>query len=59
MERYLDSYYAELKYFFECIAKNKDPKPNGDECLKNVLVALAAKKSLEVNKPIKISEVNS
>lgn len=59
MERYLDSYYAELKYFFDCIAKNRDPKPDGDDCLKNVLVALAAKKSLEENKPIKISEVNS
>jgi myo-inositol 2-dehydrogenase/D-chiro-inositol 1-dehydrogenase len=59
MERYIDSYYAELKYFFECIAKNKDPKPDGDDGLKNVLVALAAKKSLEENRPIKISEIKS
>jgi myo-inositol 2-dehydrogenase/D-chiro-inositol 1-dehydrogenase len=57
MERYVDSYYAELKYFFECIAKNEDPKPDGDDGLEDVLVALAAKKSVEDNRPIKISEV--
>jgi myo-inositol 2-dehydrogenase/D-chiro-inositol 1-dehydrogenase len=57
MERYMNSYYSELKYFFDCIAKNEDPKPNGEDGLKNVLVALAAQKSLEENRPIKISDL--
>ncbi len=57
MERYMNSYYSELKYFFDCIAKNGDPKPNGEDGLKNVLVALAAQKSLEENRPIKIADL--
>ena len=56
-ERYMNSYYSELKYFFDCIAKNGEPKPNGEDGLKNVLVALAAQKSLEENRPIKISDL--
>ncbi|MFX1379265.1 MAG: inositol 2-dehydrogenase [Promethearchaeota archaeon] len=57
MERYMDSYLNELKYFFECLSKNIDPKPNGEDGLQNVLIALAAQKSYEENRPIKISEV--
>ncbi len=57
MDRYLDSYYSELKYFFECVSKNENPKPNGEDGLKNVLIALAAQKSLEENRPIRISDL--
>lgn len=57
MERYMESYSTELKYFFECLRKNKDPKPNGEDGLQNVLVALAAQKSYDENRPVKISEV--
>ncbi|TFG14101.1 MAG: inositol 2-dehydrogenase [Promethearchaeota archaeon] len=56
-ERYIDSYYSELKYFFDCIAKNEDPKPNGEDGLRNVLVAKAAQKSFAENRPVKISEI--
>jgi myo-inositol 2-dehydrogenase/D-chiro-inositol 1-dehydrogenase len=57
MDRYMESYATELKYFFECLRENKEPKPNGDDSLQNVLVALAAKKSYEENRPVKISEL--
>ena len=57
MERYLESYSTELEYFFECLRKNIDPKPDGEDGLQNVLVALAAQKSYEENRPIKISEL--
>ncbi len=57
MERYLESYSTELEYFFECLRKNIDPKPDGEDGLQNVLVALAAQKSYEENRPVKISEV--
>jgi len=57
MERYVDSYYSELKYFFECITKNEEPRPNGEDSLKNVLIAKAAQKSFEKNRPVKISEI--
>ncbi|MFW9970194.1 MAG: inositol 2-dehydrogenase [Candidatus Odinarchaeota archaeon] len=56
-ERYMESYLNELKIFFECLRKNIDPKPNGEDGLKNVLIALAAQKSYEENRPVKISEV--
>jgi len=57
MERYMESYSTELNYFFECLSNNKEPKPNGEDGLQNVLVALAAQKSYEENRPVKISEV--
>jgi len=57
MERYIESYSAELKRFFECLSKNIEPKPNGEDGLQNVLVALAAQKSYEENRPVKISEI--
>jgi myo-inositol 2-dehydrogenase/D-chiro-inositol 1-dehydrogenase len=57
LERYMDSYAAELQYFVECLQNNVDPKPNGEEGLQNVVVALAVQKSYEENRPIKISEI--
>ncbi len=57
MERYMESYSAELINFFECLHKNIEPKPNGEDGLQNVLIAIAAQKSYEKNRPVKISEV--
>lgn len=57
LERYMDSYAAELQYFVECLQNNMDPKPNGEEGLQNVVVALAVQKSYEENRPVKISEI--
>lgn len=57
MERYKESYLTELINFFECLRKNIEPKPNGEDGLQNVLIALAAQKSYEENRPVKISEV--
>lgn len=58
LERYMESYATELKFFFECLKNDQDPKPNGEDGLQNVLVAMAAQKSFEENRPVKISEVN-
>lgn len=57
MERYMESYSTELKSFFECLSKNIEPKPNGEDGLQNVLVALAAQKSYKENRPVKISDI--
>ncbi len=57
MDRYMDSYLIELKYFFDCLRKDIEPKPNGEDGLQNVLIALIAQKSYEENRPVKISEV--
>jgi myo-inositol 2-dehydrogenase/D-chiro-inositol 1-dehydrogenase len=57
MERYKESYMAEMKNFFECLQNNMEPEPNGEDGLRNVLIALAAQKSYKENRPVKITEV--
>ena len=58
LERYMESYATELRTFFECLKNNQEPSPNGDDGLQNVLVAMAAQKSFDENRPVKISEVD-
>jgi len=58
LERYKESYRNELSYFFECLRKGKEPKPNGYDGLRSILIAKAAQMSLEMDRPVKISEVN-
>ncbi len=58
LERYIGSYENELKEFFECLRSNKEPSPSGEDGLQDVLVAVAAKKSMDERRPVKISEVN-
>ncbi|MFX0080516.1 MAG: inositol 2-dehydrogenase [Candidatus Hodarchaeota archaeon] len=57
LQRYMDSYAAELKAFIECLQNNKEPSPNGEDGLQNVVIAIAAQKSYEENRPVKISEI--
>ena len=59
LQRYMDSYAAELRYFIECLQNNKEPSPNGDDGYQNVVIAIAAQKSYEENRPVKISEIVS
>ncbi len=58
LERYMDSYAVELQSFFNCLQNNEEPSPTGDDGLQNVLVAIAAKKSYQERRPIKISEID-
>ena len=58
LERYMESYAAELQYFVECLQDDVDPQPNGEMGLQNVVVALAVQKSYEENRPVKISEID-
>ena len=58
LERYMDSYAAELEAFFNCLQKDQEPSPDGNDGLQNVLVAMAAKKSFEENRPIKITDID-
>ncbi|MHA1150131.1 MAG: inositol 2-dehydrogenase [Promethearchaeota archaeon] len=59
LERYMESYKAELQYFFECLQNDKEPFPNGNDGLQNVLVAMAAQRSFDENRPVKLSEIMS
>ena len=58
LERYMESYATELKLFFEYLKNDQEPTPNGEDALQNVLVAIAAQKSFEENRPVKISEID-
>ena len=57
LQRYMDSYAAELRYFIDCLQNNKEPSPNGEDGFQNVVIAIAAQKSYEENRPVKISEI--
>lgn len=56
LERYKDAYISELREFFEAIKNNTQPPVVGIDGLKPVLIALAAKKSLEEGRPVKVEE---
>jgi myo-inositol 2-dehydrogenase/D-chiro-inositol 1-dehydrogenase len=59
LERYMESYAAELQYFIDCIRNDKHPSPNGNEGYQTVLVAKAVEKSNRENRPVKISEIEN
>lgn len=57
LERYNDSYITEMKEFTKCLKENTKPPVGGIDGLNAVLIAIAAKKSLDENRPVKISEI--
>ncbi|MEY8309209.1 inositol 2-dehydrogenase [Erysipelotrichaceae bacterium 51-3] len=57
LERYMDAYANEVKAFIHAIETDTDTPLGVDDGLKPVLMGLAAKKSLEEHRPVKISEV--
>lgn len=54
LERYSDSFVAEMAEFFDCIINDKQPSVSGKDGLMSVLIALAAKKSFEEKRPVKL-----
>lgn len=54
LERYKDSFIDELKEFYEAIKLGNTPSVTGIDGLKPVLIGLAAKKSLQEGRPVKI-----
>jgi myo-inositol 2-dehydrogenase/D-chiro-inositol 1-dehydrogenase len=57
LERYMDSYVAEVSEFIDCIEKDTPVKVGIDCGLLPVLIGLAAKKSLVTGAPVKTSEI--
>jgi len=57
LERYKDAYINEVKAFFDAIVNGKEVQVSGEDGLKNLVVALAAKKSLLEGRPVLISEI--
>ena len=57
LERYMDAYAKELKCFIRAIETNTDTPLGVMDGLEPVRMGLAAKKSLQEHRPVKISEI--
>ncbi|MBC8264927.1 MAG: inositol 2-dehydrogenase, partial [Anaerolineales bacterium] len=58
VERYTESYIAEMMAFMECIQQDKAPPVTGIDGRIPVVMGYAAQKSYEENRPVKLSEVD-
>lgn len=58
LERYQEAYLAELQQFVDCIHDGTTPSVGGKDGQMAVVLGLAAKKSLQENRPVKVSEIN-
>jgi len=58
IERYVEAYVAEMKEFIECIQQNTTPLVTGIDGRIPVVMAYAAKKSFDENRPVKLTEVD-
>ncbi len=56
VERYTESYIAEMKAFIECIVDGTPPPVTGLDGRIPVLMGYAAKRSVEEKRPVKLSE---
>jgi myo-inositol 2-dehydrogenase/D-chiro-inositol 1-dehydrogenase len=57
MDRYLESFATELRSFVEAVIHDKPPAVNGEDGRIAVLMGLAARKSYEERRPVRLSEV--
>jgi len=59
VERYTESYIAEMKAFVECVLLDKAPSVTGIDGRIPVVMGYAAKRSYEENRPVKLSEIET
>ena len=59
LERYMQAYASEVEQFVDAIVNGKDVPVNANDGLQPVLIGLAAKKSVDEHRPVKISEISS
>jgi myo-inositol 2-dehydrogenase/D-chiro-inositol 1-dehydrogenase len=57
IERYVDSYIAEMEAFIECVQQDKTPPVTGIDGRVPVVMGYAARKSYEENRPVRLSEI--
>lgn len=57
MERYLDAYAAEVAAFVDAVANDKPTPVNGHDGRMALLVGLAAVKSYQEGRPVKVAEI--
>jgi len=57
MDRYAASYLNEMKLFVDALSNDKEIPVGASDALKATQIAYAAKKSMELDRPVKLSEV--
>lgn len=57
MDRYLAAYQAELQAFIDCLVQDKPSPVSGADGRAPVVMALAARKSLQENRPVRLAEI--
>ncbi|MBQ7294989.1 MAG: inositol 2-dehydrogenase [Clostridia bacterium] len=57
LERYMQSFRDEMVQFVDAVLNDKPTPTTGNDGLNSILVALAAKKSVQEGRPVKISEI--
>jgi myo-inositol 2-dehydrogenase/D-chiro-inositol 1-dehydrogenase len=57
LERYMDSYLAEMKAFVSAVLEDTPPVVTGIDGRAPVVMGLAAWKSYRENRPVKLSEI--
>ncbi|MCY6369441.1 inositol 2-dehydrogenase [Clostridium ganghwense] len=57
LERYMQAYAEEIKEFIAAVVNDTEVPVNALDGLKPVLIGLAAKKSIQEGRPVKISEI--
>lgn len=58
LERYMDSYVAEIRAFIDCIQNDTTPQVSGMDGRIPVVMGLAAWKSYREHRPVKLSEID-
>ena len=59
LERYKEAFISEMRAFIDSVQNGKPTLVTGEDGLQNLLVGLAAQKSLVERRPVKISEVEN
>jgi len=57
LERYKEAFIAEMRAFLDALSSGKSCPVTGEDGLQDLLVGLAAKKSLAEGRPVKLSEI--
>jgi myo-inositol 2-dehydrogenase/D-chiro-inositol 1-dehydrogenase len=57
LERYTESYLYEMREFISALTQDHQVAVGGEDALKATLIALAAKKSVQENRPVTIEEI--
>lgn len=57
IERYPEAFYGEIQAFVDCLYHDTPPPVTGSDGRKAVVLSMAAKKSWQENRPVRISEI--